>query len=143
MLRPRRIVAPMLLMLLCCSGSLISPGCGTGNCTGDTPVPRINAISPTTLNMDALPVSITVFGSKFVRWSVVNLNGTPLNTTFVNDSRLTATVPAETLTWWNISSGSTVQITVTNAGSTVGAFAGEALGCSNGGTSTSLTLKFE
>jgi hypothetical protein len=50
-------------------------------------------------------------------------------------------VPVDTLTWWSIGSGSTVQISVTTGGTAAGGFGGIP-GCSDGGTSSHLVLTF-
>src|SRR5579884_314621 len=58
------------------------------------PVPSISSISPTSTYQGSGAFTLTVNGSKFLSSSVVNWNGTPLTTTFVSGSQLTASVPA-------------------------------------------------
>jgi len=53
--------------------------------------------------------SLTVNGAGFVAASTVNWNGSPLATTFVSSSQLTATVPAS-----DIATASTASVTVVN-----------------------------
>jgi len=133
----------VFLFLLFVLGMFPNWGCGTGDCTGGIPVPKVSSVSPATLDPQTLPATITVSGSHFESWSVVNFNGMELTTTYGGGSHLTAVVPQEVTTWYAIQSGSTATISVTTAGSVVGSFAGNALGCSNGGTSNSITLKFQ
>jgi hypothetical protein len=52
-------------------------------------VPSVSAVSPSSLPVGAF--SLSVSGSKFVRGAQVKWNGTPLSTTFVSASQLTAT----------------------------------------------------
>jgi hypothetical protein len=138
----RRLFTILLLLVLCSSGAFLLTNCGgIGECTGGAPVPRLSSVTPNAVDMNALPSTITVSGNKFVSWSVVNLNGSPLRTTFVSGSRLTATVPVEMLAWSNINTGSTVQISVTTAGTAAGGFGG-ITGCTDGGTSGSAVLTF-
>jgi hypothetical protein len=58
------------------------------------PLPTVSAISPTSAVAGAAGFSLTVNGSGFISSSVVDWNGTPLATTFVNGTQLTATVTA-------------------------------------------------
>jgi hypothetical protein len=53
------------------------------------PTPVLTSINPTSMNVGAL--SLTVTGSNFVNGAQVLLAGTPLTTTFVNSTQLTAT----------------------------------------------------
>jgi hypothetical protein len=74
------------------------------------PVPFVNEPP---VPLDAAPggagFTLTVNGTGFVSTSTINWNGTPLATTFVNSSQLTATVPAA-----NITKASTASITVSS-----------------------------
>jgi hypothetical protein len=133
----------LFLFLLFVLGMIPISGCGSGNCTGDIPIPKVSSIFPATLDPQILPATITVSGNHFETWSVVNFNGMELTTTYLSGSGVSAIVPQEVTTWYGIHSGSTASISVTTAGSVVGSFAGNALGCSNGGTSNSVTLKFQ
>jgi len=72
------------------------------------PVPFINQpLVPTAVAPGGSSFTLTVNGSGFVSGSVINWNGTPLTTTLVNGSQLTATVPAS-----SIANASTASITV-------------------------------
>ena len=58
------------------------------------PLPVIASMSPTSINAGSPAFTLTINGSDFINGSVVNWNGTALNTTFVSASQLTATVSA-------------------------------------------------
>lgn len=74
------------------------------------PVPFVNQpLVPTATAPGGPQFTLTVNGTGFVSASVVNWNSTPLATTFVTSSRLTAIVPTA-----NIASPGTATITVTN-----------------------------
>jgi hypothetical protein len=74
------------------------------------PVPLVNQpLVPASAAPGGPTFSLTVNGTGFVSGSVVDWNGTALDTTFVSDSRLAATVPAS-----NIAVPTTAAITVAN-----------------------------
>jgi hypothetical protein len=71
-------------------------------------VPIISFLTPASANPGGTDITLTVNGANFINaFSVVNWDGTPLVTTFVSSTKLTATVP-EAL----IASGGTGWITV-------------------------------
>jgi hypothetical protein len=73
-------------------------------------VPLVNQpLVPTAVAPGGPSFTLTVNGTGFVSTSTINWNGTPLATTFVSSSQLTATVPAA-----NIAKGSTASITVSS-----------------------------
>jgi hypothetical protein len=75
---------------------------------GQNPVPLINQpLVPDAVAPGATGFTLTVNGSGFVSGSVVDWNGSPLVTTFVNSSQLTASVPAA-----DIAAASTASVTV-------------------------------
>jgi hypothetical protein len=75
--------------------------------------PAITSLSPSTVNAGSAAFTLTVYGSNFVSGAVVDWNGSPLTTTFVNASQLTAAVPA------NLAAlGGTANITVVLYGGT-------------------------
>jgi len=91
-----------------------APGGGTSTpaaftITTSNPMPTITALTPVSALADGATFTLTVSGTNYVPGSAVNWNGTPLTTTFVNATQITAQVPAGNLT----ASGS-VNITVTN-----------------------------
>ena len=71
---------------------------GTGSATLiltiNNQVPTTTSISPTCTTAGSADFTLTVNGTKFVSTSTVNWNGTPLTTSFVSSTQLTATVPA-------------------------------------------------
>src|SRR5580692_8656087 len=74
------------------------------------PVPFVNQpLVPTTVAPGGASFTLTVNGTGFVSGSSINWNGTPLSTTFITSSQLTATVPAA-----NIAKASTASITVSS-----------------------------
>jgi YVTN family beta-propeller protein len=74
------------------------------------PIPLVNQpLVPDATPAGGAAFTLTVNGTLFTANSVVNWNGTPLTTTFVNHDQLTAAVPAA-----NIATATTASITVTN-----------------------------
>lgn len=71
------------------------------------PVPFLNPLVPASSPSGGSALTLTVTGTGFVSGSTVDWNGSPLTTTFVSGSKLTASVPALLLT-----SASTATITV-------------------------------
>src|SRR6266487_4641130 len=88
-----------------------SGGTGTSTLviTINNPVPTVTSISPTCATAGGPQFTLTVNGTKFVSASTVNWNGTPLATTFVSSTQLTAAVPASL-----IATAGTASITVAN-----------------------------
>jgi hypothetical protein len=62
------------------------------NFSVNNPTPVISAISPTGVNVGGSSTTLTVDGSGFLSGSVINFNGQSRTTTFVNSTRLTATI---------------------------------------------------
>ncbi|HYA23574.1 MAG TPA: VCBS repeat-containing protein, partial [Terriglobales bacterium] len=74
------------------------------------PVPLINQpLVPDTAKPGGVGFTLTVNGTGFVSGAVVDWNGSPLATTFVSRSQLTASVPAS-----DITTARTASITVVN-----------------------------
>jgi YVTN family beta-propeller protein len=74
------------------------------------PIPSVNQpLVPDAIPAGGSAFTLTVNGTLFTAGSVVNWNGTPLVTTFVNHDQVTAAVPAS-----NIATGTTASVTVTN-----------------------------
>jgi FG-GAP-like repeat/Abnormal spindle-like microcephaly-assoc'd, ASPM-SPD-2-Hydin/Cep192 domain 4/HYDIN/CFA65/VesB-like, Ig-like domain len=74
------------------------------------PVPFVNQpLVPSAVAPGGPDFTLTVNGTGFVNGATINWNGSPLATTFVSSSQLTATVPAA-----NIAGSQTASITVTN-----------------------------
>ena len=77
-----------------------APGGGTSAAISFTvanPQAAVQAINPSAAFVGSAALSLTVNGSGFVSGSNVVFNGTTLATTYVNGSKLTATVPAGSL----------------------------------------------
>jgi trimeric autotransporter adhesin len=58
------------------------------------PPPAILTVTPNQVDAGTVTFPLSLSGSGFVAGSIVSLSGTPLSTTFVNASALTASVPA-------------------------------------------------
>jgi hypothetical protein len=83
-----------------------------GTAQSQNPVPLINQpLVPDAVAPGKSGFTLTVNGTGFVSGSVVNWNGTPLATTFVSGSRLTASVPAS-----EVAKPNTASVTVTSPG---------------------------
>jgi hypothetical protein len=84
---------------------------------GDTiPTPQITSLSPDQAVAGSAGFTLTVNGNGFIDGtgsdrSVVHWNGSPLTTTFVSSTQLTATIPAS-----NIATAGTANVTVVNPG---------------------------
>jgi uncharacterized protein (TIGR03437 family) len=61
------------------------------------PSPVVSSITPATAVAGSPDITLTVFGSYFVSDSIVQWNGTPLQTSFVTPVQLSAVVPAHLL----------------------------------------------
>jgi hypothetical protein len=82
----------------------------TGVSAQNNPVPFLNQpVYPSSVSPGGSSFALTARGSGFVSGATVNLNGTPLATTFVGVDELTATVPASV-----IANPSTISVTVTD-----------------------------
>ena len=85
----------------------------TTTVTGPTysPAPAVSSISPAFVQAGSGSFTLTVNGSGFVSGSVVQLNGTPLSTSFVSATQLTANVGASSVAtmgwaWINVNNPS-------------------------------------
>lgn len=93
-----------------------APGGGTSNTStftitavGNNPVPTVTTISPISTTAGNPAFILTITGTNFINGSVVNWNGSPLTTTFVSATQLTAAVTAPL-----IATAGTANITVFN-----------------------------
>jgi len=90
-----------------------APGGGDSATTsfviGTNPLPTISSLSPASVAPGSAAFTLTVNGANFVPASVVNWNGTPLATTYVNAAQLTASVPTS-----DIAAAGTASVTATN-----------------------------
>jgi uncharacterized protein len=76
---------------------------------GANPLPTISSLSPGSIIPGSAAFTLTVDGGNFVPASVVNWNGAPLTTTYVNGSQLTASVPAS-----DVAAAGTASVAVSN-----------------------------
>ncbi len=80
------------------AATLVLPG--DTRAAAPTSTPTITTISPPTAYVNSTSLTLAVIGTNFVSGAVVYVgyNGTPLTTTFVSSTKLTAEVPASFLT---------------------------------------------
>jgi hypothetical protein len=97
-----------------CGGGAVS-GNGVGQQTPSTPV--IASVSPAKAPAGSAALTLAVTGTGFLSTSVVEVNGLAEVTTYVDSTRLTATVPAI-----QVASGANLSVTVSNG--SVGSGAG-------------------
>jgi len=100
-IRLRSTVVSVVALLL-----LVVPGAGQAG-TSPNPVPVLYPLSPSATVPNSSPYTLTVTGEGFVSGSTVYWNGSALATTLVSSSKLTATVPAT-----SVSEPNTATITV-------------------------------
>jgi hypothetical protein len=77
------------------------PGSGASDArtfTVNNPAPILMSISPTSIAVGSPDTTITLNGNSFVNGSTADFNGTPITTTFVSATQLTAVIPAPGLT---------------------------------------------
>jgi hypothetical protein len=96
---------------LLAAATLVEPG--DTHAATPTSTPTITTISPSTVYVNTASFTLTVIGTNFVSGAVVFMgySGSPLTTTFVSSTKLTAEVPASYLT-----STYTYSVYVTNPG---------------------------
>lgn len=70
---------------------------GTASIAVATGLPSVTTISPTKANVNSQAFTLTVTGTAFVPAATVLWNGTPLATTYVNSTQLTAAVTSDLL----------------------------------------------
>jgi hypothetical protein len=133
---PLRIPVLALVPVVC--AAILFSACDAifvSGCINATPVPKLNSISPTTINTQTLPMTVIVSGSDFKTWSAIFWNSASLPTTYIDSRHLSVTVTPQMLTWVDISSG-TGLISVSTAGHPDG----DIFGCPNGGSSSTITI---
>jgi hypothetical protein len=113
---------------------LLLPGCNALNplCGSSRPAPVIGSLSASTITFAQVQQGflLTVNGKDFVSSSVVIINSTTLKTTVVSSQQLHVTISTDV-----ISAPGSASVTVkTPAGNSAD------LGCTSGGTSSTLTL---
>jgi len=82
-------------------------------------MPTIAQLTPPSTAAGSSDFTLTVQGTNFVSKAVVNFNGTPMTTTFVSSTKVTATIPASA-----VATAGTVPVTVTNPGTPGGLYGG-------------------
>ena len=94
------------------AGYLYNTATATGNPNSITinyPAPVATSLSPSSASAGASTFTLTVSGSDFYPASVINWNGSPRTTSYVNSTTLTASIPAT-----DIATAGTATVTVTN-----------------------------
>jgi hypothetical protein len=113
---------------------LLLPGCNALNplCGSARPAPAIGSLSASTITFAEVQQGfvLTVTGKNFVSSSVVVINGTKLTTTVQSSTQLQVTITATLIT-----GPGTAAVTVNTPSGTTGD-----VGCTSGGTTSSLTL---
>src|ERR1700722_476867 len=113
---------------------VILPGCHSLNplCGSSRPAPVIGSLSASTITFAQVQQGfvLTVSGKNFVSSSVVIINGTTLSTTVQTGQQLQVTISMDL-----ISGPGTASVTISTPSGNSGY-----LGCSSGGTSSSLSL---
>jgi hypothetical protein len=119
-------VALVVLFLAGCNNTL-NPFCGSAR-----PAPLIGSLSPSTVSFSQLTagVMLTVNGSQFVPSSEIVVNGKTLAATATSAQQLKVTLTTDV-----ISAPGKVDVKVVTPSGNTGD-----VGCSSGGTSTSLVL---
>ncbi len=84
-------------------------GTGTGTGSGLS----ISTLAPTSAAVGSAATTLTVNGSGFTTSAQIYFSGTPLTTTYVNSTQLTAVIPAA-----NLASAQTITVTVVSSGVT-------------------------
>ena len=112
--------------ILGCNNTL-NPLCGSSR-----PVPQIGSLSPSTMAFSDVQqgATLTISGSHFVSSSQVLINTTPLSATIVSDQKMTVKLSTDV-----ISAPGNVNVQVQTPSGNSGD-----LGCSSGGTSSTLVL---
>ncbi len=130
----KRIGAFLQLLSALVLASLLLQGCNALNplCGSARPAPIIGSLSANTITLAEVEPGfvLNVYGAKFVSSSVVEINGTKLSTIVASSTQLQAT-----LTTAVISAAGTADVTVNTPSGNSGD-----LGCTSGGTSSSLVL---
>lgn len=126
-IRGLTLIAVLALSFLTGCNNTLNPLCGSAR-----PAPVIGSISPTSVTFAQVQSGglLTVTGSHFVSSSQVVVNGTPLSATVVSDQELQVSLSTAVI----LAPGA-----VTIAVRTPSGNSGD-VGCTSGGTSSSLTL---
>lgn len=122
------LITAAVLCLCSCDSFYIS------TCTLSTPVPVLDSVSPKTIDVRTLPVTITATGSDFQTWSQIHWGSIALPTTYVDSQHLSTIVTPNTLASLNDDSGAGVIFVFTEGQGNV------STNCANGGSSANITI---
>lgn len=103
------LVGLLALTLACGYSSNYSKPSGSGSGSA----PAISQLNPASTTAGSAAFTLTVMGSNFATNAAVNWNGAAQTTKYVSGTQLTIAVPASM-----IANSGTVQVTVTNPGTT-------------------------
>jgi hypothetical protein len=114
-----------LLLFQACNS--LNPACGSAR-----PAPTISSLSPSSITLAQVQQGfvLTVNGSQFVSSTVGLINGTAASTLVISSAQLQITITSAV-----ISAAGTASVTVNTPSGNSGD-----LGCTSGGTTSSLTL---
>jgi hypothetical protein len=135
--RNLRFLRPELLIVLVCAFLPFS-ACNAvfiGGCTLSNPVPNVHSVTPSTIDPQNLPVTMTVIGSDFQTWSTVQWSSTTLPTTFVDSQHLSVVITSQILNSVTVSNG-TGAISVLTTGQTTS----NNFNCADGGSSSTFFI---
>jgi len=106
--------------------AMLASSCGYSSKSYTQPVngtlPTISQLSPSSTTHGDAAFTLTVSGTNYNSNAVVNFGNTALTTTYVSTGQLTASVPAS-----SIASAGTIEVTVTNPGTSGGQYGGGTL----------------
>jgi len=121
------LLCALVVLLASCGGgsALVAPAPPPPAQAASNPSPSANSLNPTKATVGATALQLRIDGSGFVAGSTVTWNGASLNTTFVTQSQLLATVAPTAL-----AIAGTAQVQVTNP-------------LPGGGTSSALSFTIE
>jgi len=106
---PKAVKTALLASLIACTLACGYSSKSTPPTAGN--VPAIAQLAPASTKTGGAGFTLTVNGSTFNTNAVVNWNGAAQSTTYVSNGQLTAPIPASA-----IATSGTVQVTVTNPG---------------------------
>jgi len=106
---PTKLRSGSLLLVLC----VVFICLGMSGCGADPHAPAISSLSPDHATAGSAAFTLTVNGSNFVSGATVQWNGSNRTTTFVSNTKLTASISAA-----DIATAGTAQVTVVSKGDT-------------------------
>ncbi len=106
-----------------------------GACFNPYPAPKLDSVTPSTIDRQSLPVTMTINGSNFQTFSKARWNSSSLPTTFVDSHHLSVAVTPELLNSLAVTSDTNSISVITNPQTTA-----NTLNCSSGGTSSGFVI---